>query len=98
MKDPWLITGLLTGAFFVIIYVVTRKKRELNNIAHILLSCSGLTGGVKLCYLVIFSDCFRNTGVELVYIFLGGVCTIFVMCSTTYKAFVKSTIQADKTQ
>lgn len=92
MEDLCLLIGVVAGVVTVAAYVLMcvfkyKTSPKLSEAVIIFICCCGLMAGIKLCYIVLTSDIFKNMKSDIVYIFVGGLAIIWVSFATIYGIF-----------
>lgn len=81
--DPWLLTCILSSLTLVFVYIyhtlaILRLPPQLTEAVRLILSAWGVVAGVKLCYLSLTCQILPEAQNDIVYIFIGGIATIWV--------------------
>jgi len=92
MNDKWLKTSIVLGTLCVVGYVlaflvVRQSVPQLSHAVIVFLCSCGIVAGAKVCYIVLRLDLPLALQAVAVYIFVGGVATIWVSLVTICAVF-----------
>ena len=95
MNNYFLLVGVVLSTIFIFIYLYIKLRNggrglSLGDAVALFLSGSGISAGIKVCYLGLYAAQNTVIGDERVYVILGGLSVIWVSIETVYKTIYSS--------
>jgi len=92
--DPVALAGICIGTvcllFYVGINLYKKNRLDLKHGVMLFLSTSGISAGIKVCFMALDPTLLSSLNGERTYIFLGGLAVIWVSFDMIFQIFKES--------